>query len=67
MQFDTSIVPLTIGTRNRYHENEATLAMIFHDDLQNERAKKIIGKLKSNQSDQLELVKTRKLVLDVSF
>ena len=58
-------VPLTIGTRNRYHDNESTLTMIFHDEVQSERAKKIIESLKSN-TDQLELVKSRKLTLDVS-
>ena len=57
-------VPLTIGTRNRYHDNESTLTMIFHDEVQSERAKKIIESLKSN-TDQLELVKSRKLTLDV--
>lgn len=39
--------------------------MIFHDEVQSERAKKIIESLKSN-TDQLELVKSRKLTLDAS-
>ena len=39
--------------------------MIFHDEVQNERAKKIVESLKDN-TDQLELVKSRKLTLDVS-
>eukprot|EP00093_Oithona_nana_P006571 06571.XXX_150307_151858_1 [CDS] Oithona nana genome sequencing. len=65
LKFDNSTVPSTIGTRNRYHDNESTLTMIFHDEVQNERAKKIVESLKDN-TDQLELVKSRKLTLDAS-
>ena len=67
LEFSKSVTPLTIGNRSRYHDNEAILVLVFHDNLQNERAKKIIGALKINQCDQLELIKTRKLLLDVRF
>ena len=68
LNFEKSVVPLTIGNRrrNQEHTENTTLVMIFRDEHQNERATKMIEEMQSNKSDQTELIKTRQLQLDVS-
>lgn len=65
LSFDKSVVPLTIGNRVR-DVNNSVLMMIFNDDLQNERAVKIIEYMMNNKADQIELIKSRKMNLDPS-
>ena len=68
LNFEKSVVPLTIGNRRRNpdHTENTTLVMIFKDDYQNERTTKMIEQMQSNQSNQTELIKTRELSLDAS-
>lgn len=65
LSFDKSVVPLTIGNRVR-DVNSHVLMMVFKDELQNERAAKIIEKMMENKAEQTELIKTRSLLLDPS-
>ena len=66
LKFDNqSLVPLTIGSRKRdLQSDNLTLVMIFKDDLQDERAFKMVSDMNTHQPDQIELVRSRELILD---
>ena len=65
LNFQQSVVPLTIGDRIR-DSNSATLVLIFKHELQLERSARMIEEMRANKAEQIELVKTRQISFDFS-
>ncbi|TRY81096.1 hypothetical protein TCAL_12470 [Tigriopus californicus] len=60
LDFESSPVPYTIGSRSRDHD-ETSLVLIFADNLQDQRAAKVLAEM--DRHTEIELVKTRFLQL----